>query len=222
MESWIRLTGGINEKTAQAFLQVFDNLYGLGMKHLHLMLCSGGGSVAHGLGVASFLKTASIKCTTYGFGGVQSIAVPIFCAGEHRVCTPDATFMIHSVYLPQISEQNLTVSRLHGTAQELQGDTNTIASIISKASGQPVETVHKDMQKVTNFNAEEAKEYGLVHEISQKIYPSDQEIACIYEDGMLQYWRNPSAAPVAPPLPPMPTSTSGQSDLVPFRHLGPS
>ena len=193
MDKWLRFVGPINEKTTQAIFQVVDNFFALGANHLHILMSSGGGSVFHGLALNSYLRNLPIECTTYGFNSVQSVAVPFFCVGQQRICTPETTFMIHSVYNPQLSEQNVTPRRLREMIQTLQEQSHAIATVISRASGQSTDKVKEDMEGLTHFNAEQAKEYGLVHQIRDNIVPSDVGMTAIYEDGSVQYWKSPSA-----------------------------
>ena len=51
-----------------------------------------------------------------------------------------------------------------------------IASVISQATGKTTEIVTADMTRGLTMTADEAKDYGLVHEISTQLVPAGVEV----------------------------------------------
>jgi ATP-dependent Clp protease, protease subunit len=169
MEKWIRLLGPINDKTAHSLCQVIDQQSAAGATHVHFMISSQGGFVHHGLSLAAYLQGLSVATSTYNFGQVQSIGVPVFCAGKHRFCVPSGTFMIHSVQSGPFGTNMLSIQQLTDALAYAHSGTNSIATLIADATGQPLSRVLTDMNKTTYFSADEAKKYGLIHEIRSDV-----------------------------------------------------
>ncbi len=60
--------------------------------------------------------------------------------------------------------------------KSLRQDTENIANIIAKNSVKSKNEVLEDMRNRTNLNPEQAREYGLVHEIKNDLIPDDATI----------------------------------------------
>ncbi len=96
-EAYIRFLAPVIPETTDRLFKIIDQKIGSGVKRIHLLISSPGGSVFHGLSIYNYLKGAPIEVYTYNFGSVDSIGVIIFCAGKKRYSVPHARFLIHGV-----------------------------------------------------------------------------------------------------------------------------
>lgn len=182
MHVWIRFMAPVNPASAQALIKSIDHRLGKGMSHLHLMLSCPGGSVFHGLSVHNFLKGTGIEITTYNFGSVDSIGVVLFCSGAHRYCVPSSRFHIHGVKLQIPNMPPMDEKGFEEYIKLLKTDYTNIARVIAATTGRSEKAVVSDMNKQTSLLPEQAKDYGLVHDIRAQLLVSNAPMTVIYED----------------------------------------
>lgn len=182
LTSYIRFMAPVNSASSMSLMKVIDSMLAGGTKHVHLMLSSPGGSVFHGLSIHNFLRGAPIEVTTYNFGIVDSIATVIFCSGTVRKCVPHARFLIHGVSLGINSPTQFDEKGLEENLKLLKIDYGNIARVIADTTKKTPEQVVDAMNERTTLSPEEAKTYGLVHEISPVLFPSTCELVVIHED----------------------------------------
>jgi ATP-dependent Clp protease protease subunit len=184
--SYIRFMAPVNSGSAMSLMKVIDSMLAGGARQIHLMLSSPGGSVFHGLSIHNFLRGAPIEVTTYNFGTVDSIATVIFCSGTVRKCVPHARFLIHGVSFNVNGPAQFDEKGLEEHLKLLKIDYGNIARVIADTTQKTTEDVVNDMNERTTLSPEEAKGYGLVHEISPALFPSDCELAVIHEDNSVR------------------------------------
>jgi ATP-dependent Clp protease, protease subunit len=192
-ERWIRFQGEINPKSGQALTQVVDDCLGAGVGRIHLMISSGGGWVFHGLNLYSQLRRAPIKITTYNIATVESIAMPLFCAGNERYCVPEARFMIHPVATQLAPNQFFNAEQFQNLSQMCTTQTRRIANIIADTTGKELDEVYEDMGRTTWLNAQQSQSYGLVNSVVTDLLPPDTDLTAISEDGSVRTY-SPSTA----------------------------
>jgi ATP-dependent Clp protease, protease subunit len=181
-EAYIRFMAGINPITTDALFRIFDTKLREKCQRIHLMISSPGGIVFHGLSLYNFLKGAPVELYTYNFGSVDSIGVVIFCAGDKRFSVPHARFLIHGVSAQFAGNQSLDEKGLEKRLKGLQIDYKNIARVIADTCLKPADKVQDDMNNRTTLNPQEAKDYGLVHEIQSKLFPIDADLSVIGEN----------------------------------------
>ena len=150
-------------------------------ERLNLMLSSPGGSVFHGLSIYNYLKGAPIETYTYNFGSVDSIGVIIFCAGLKRFSVPHARFLIHGVRFNINNSASFDEKELNEHYKSLLIDQANIAKVIADNCKKTQKKIEKDMNDRTTLNPEEAKKYGLVHDVKSELFPLDAELYTIGE-----------------------------------------
>jgi ATP-dependent Clp protease protease subunit len=185
-ERWVRFQGNVYDKTANALTQVVDESIGSGVDRIHLLISSGGGNVFCGSNLFSQLKRLPIKIATYNISTVQSVAVPLFCAGDVRYCVPEANFMIHPVLLQPAQNQFFNAHQFRELSDMCTAQTRSIANIIATSTGQSPDQVYEDMNHTTWLNAEQSKAYGLVNTVVTELLPPETELTAIYEDGTVR------------------------------------
>jgi hypothetical protein len=165
------------------------------------MISSPGGSVFHGLSVYNFLKGAPIEVYTYNFGSVDSFGVVIICAGDRRFSVPHARFIIHGVPANFAGNQSLDEKGLEERLKGLQIDYRNIARVIADTTQKPADKVQDDMNNRTTLNPQEAKDYGLVHEIKSELFPIDADLSVVNEIPPQQQMGLPIPGGLAIPIP---------------------
>lgn len=175
----------VNPQTALALMRAIDSRIAGGATHVHLLLSSPGGSVFHGLSIHNFLRGVPASVTTYNFGSVDSIGVVIFCAGSKRHCVPNARFHIHGVKLNFKGPAVFDEKGLEECLKLLKTDYTNVARVIAATTGRAERTVLKDMNTQTSLMPEQAKKYGLVHEVNAHLLPEGAGMIVIYEDASM-------------------------------------
>lgn len=183
MDSYIRFMAPVIPQTANNLLRVIDQKIASGAQRIHLMISSPGGSVFHGLSIHNYLKGAPVEVITYNFGSVDSIGVVMFCAGDRRLCVPNARFLIHGVSMQFGANITLEEKGLDEKLKALKIDYQNIANVIAETCGKSKNTVMRNMNSRTTLNPQEALRYGLVHEIRASLFPAGADISFVYEDG---------------------------------------
>jgi ATP-dependent Clp protease protease subunit len=186
-ERWIRFEGAINQNSGNALKRASDQLVASGTKKLHLMINSLGGDILVGQSLFNYLRMLRLEILTYNVGTVQSMAVQIFCLGVRRFCLPNATFFIHPVEWGGKDGQFLRANQLREVANFCDINTKNIAEAVAGQLGKSLEDVMADMAVTRNFNAEESKSYGFVHEIvGPNFFPVNVGYSVIEEDGSVR------------------------------------
>jgi ATP-dependent protease ClpP protease subunit len=79
--------------TTESLLALISQQVNLGVKEIHLLLTTLGGSVMHGLQLYHVLRGLPIKVITHNAGQVNSIGNAIFLAGSPRYACPHASYV---------------------------------------------------------------------------------------------------------------------------------
>lgn len=168
-------------QTTDQLFRIVDQKIQQKYERLHLLISSPGGSVFHGLSLYNYLKGAPIEVNTYNFGSVDSIGVVIFCAGRQRFSVPHARFLMHGVRLTFNTGANVDEKQLEEHLKSVKIDQLNIARVIADNTGKSTHKVEEDMNNRTTLNPNEAKDYGLVHQIKSELFPLDAELYTVGE-----------------------------------------
>jgi ATP-dependent Clp protease protease subunit len=181
----IKFFAPIIDVTINALMDAVDQKMREGKREFILLISSPGGSVLHGLSAYNYLKGLPAKVTTHNFGSVDSIGVILFCGGSTRLSVPQARFVLHGVSSNFQANMSLEEKQLEERLKGLRIDTENIAKVISATTGKSIEDVTQAMLDRTTLNPEEAKAWGLVHEIQVGLFPSGAEVIPIHFQGSL-------------------------------------
>lgn len=181
MEAAIRFLAPVNNQTADQLFKAIDMKVNQGCKKLHLLISSPGGSVFHGLSLYNYLKGIPVEVYTYNFGSVDSIGVVIYCAGKKRFSVPHSRFLIHGVKFNINGSASIDEKQLEEYLKGLQIDQRNIAKVIADNTNKTIEDIERDMHNRTTLNPDEAKIYGLTHEIKSELVKPDLEMLTIGE-----------------------------------------
>jgi len=132
-------------------------------KDISLYINSPGGSVTAGLAILDTMNHIKPNVATVCVGMAASAAAVILAAGEKgkRFALPNAEVMIHQPWggaQGQATDIEITAKHIVATRERLN-------KILSKATGQPLEKIEKDVDRDYFMMADEAKKYGLVDEV---------------------------------------------------------
>lgn len=132
-------------------------------KDIYLYINSPGGSVTAGLAILDTMNYVKPDIATVCVGIAASAAAVILAAGEKkkRFALPNSEVMIHQPWggaQGQATDIEITAKHIIATREKLN-------KILSKATGQTLAKVEKDVDRDYFMSADEAKKYGIIDEI---------------------------------------------------------
>ena len=133
-------------------------------KDIHFYLNSPGGDVIATLAIYDVMQILSCPIATYCVGQAASGAAVLLAGGTKgkRFALSHSRVMIHQPY-SGVSGQ---VSDIEIQANEILRNRATLNEILAHHTGKPLDQVARDVDRDFFMTAEEAKEYGMVDEIT--------------------------------------------------------
>lgn len=134
---------------------------------IRLFVNSPGGHVESGDTIYDMIKFVKPRVRIIGSGWVASAAALIFCAAakEDRLSLPNTRFLLHQ----PSGGAGGPASDLAIQAKEILKMRRRINEIIAHETGQPIERIEQDTDRDYWMSAAEAKEYGLVGRIIERV-----------------------------------------------------
>jgi ATP-dependent Clp protease protease subunit len=142
---------------------------------IHLYINSPGGSVTAGMGIYDMMQGVSCDVATYCIGQAASMGALLLTAGakNKRFALPNARIMIHQ-----------PLAGLRGTSTEFQIYAKEylrmkahLNSVLVKHTGKTLDQVEKDTDRDNFMSATEARDYGLVDSVLERIPPGPRQLA---------------------------------------------
>jgi len=139
-------------------------------KDIFLYLNSPGGIVSSGMAIYDTMQHLRAPVNTICMGLAASMGAFLLAAGEKgkRAALPHSRIMIHQ-----------PSGGAHGTASDIEIQAREILflrsktnQLLSKHTGQPVETIERDVDRDRFMSAEEAQAYGIIDRV---LVPQDKE-----------------------------------------------
>jgi ATP-dependent Clp protease protease subunit len=136
-------------------------------QEIHFYINCPGGSVTATLAIYDTMQYMECPISTYCMGIAASGAAIILAAGSRgkRYALPNSKVMIHQPW-GQVGGQ---ISDIEIQANEIMKERSRLNEILAKHTGRPVEQIATETERDRFFSAQEAKEFGLVDEVIQKI-----------------------------------------------------
>jgi ATP-dependent protease ClpP protease subunit len=175
----IKFFAPVIDVTINALMNAVDQKMKQDVTNFIILISSPGGSVFHGLSAYNYLKGLPATITTHNFGSVDSIGVVLYCGGSKRLSVPQARFLLHGVSANFDQRVSLEEKQLEERLKGLRIDIENIAKVIAANTGKNVQEVTKAMHERTTLNPEEAKSWGLVHEIKSGLFEAGSEVISI-------------------------------------------
>lgn len=132
-------------------------------KDIYLYVNSPGGSITAGMAIYDTMHYIRAPVSTICVGQAASMGAVLLAAGTpgKRRILPHSRVLIHQ----PMGGVRGQASDIEIQANELMRWKNTINSVMSKHTGQPVERIARDTERDNIMSAAEAVEYGLVDEV---------------------------------------------------------
>jgi ATP-dependent Clp protease protease subunit len=159
----IYLMDEINRESAYHFIASFhilDDYSG----PIWTVLNSRGGSMEDGLAIYDCIKSSRSETIVLGTGSVMSAAAIIMQAGDLRLLTENATFMIHDIIL-EFNEASIKSNDLTQLGREVNKNNEILHNILSSKSGKTLNEITKLCKTDSFFTAAEAIKSGFADEI---------------------------------------------------------
>ena len=163
----IMLSGEINDAVASTvvaqllFLEAEDP-----EKDIFLYINSPGGVITSGMSMYDTMNYIKPDVCTICIGQAASMGAFLLSSGEKgkRYALPNARVMIHQ---PLGGAQGQATD-IQIQAKEIQRMKDTLNSMLSKQTGQSLETIEKDTERDFFMSAKEALDYGLIDKVLEK------------------------------------------------------
>ena len=132
-------------------------------RDVHVYINSPGGSVSAGLAIYDTMQYLRSPINTICMGLAASMGAFLLTAGRKgkRHALPHSRIMIHQ---PSGGAQG-TAADIEIQAREILYLRSKMNALYSQHTGQPIETIERDMDRDRFMSAEEAKAYGLIDSV---------------------------------------------------------
>ncbi len=136
-------------------------------QEIHFYINSPGGSLSATLAIYDTMQFLDCPIATYCMGMAASGAAILLAAGTKakRYALPHAKIMIHQPW-GQIGGQ---ASDVEIEMKEILKEKKRLNEILAKHTGRPLDQIEAETERNRYFNAQEAKEFGLVDEVLVKM-----------------------------------------------------
>jgi ATP-dependent Clp protease, protease subunit len=173
----IRFMGEITLASISSLLQTIDREIEQGAQRVRLLISSPGGQVSPAITAYNMLRGLRVPVETLNLGTVESMAVPLYCAGEKRLAMPQSRFVIHR--LAWRASGVFTEDRVREHLRGLEVDHGNVQRILSERTGMPLAKAVKLLAESAVLSADEALKAGLVHEIATDVMDEGTKLIAI-------------------------------------------
>ncbi len=134
---------------------------------ISLYINSPGGSVSAGLAIYDTMRLIPNDVSTLAMGLAGSMGQFLLCAGTpgKRYSLPHAQVLMHQ----GSAGFGGTAADVEIYAEQLEKTGAMMVRLIAQHTGQPVETVERDSLRDRWFSAEEARDYGMIDHIVERL-----------------------------------------------------
>lgn len=132
-------------------------------KDIEFYIHSPGGSVSAGLAIYDTMQMIKPDVATFCVGQAASMGAVLLAGGKKgkRFCLENARVMIHQVS----GGAQGTVTDMKIAIEEAARYMDILMTILSEATGKPVDVVRKDCDRDHFMSAQEAMDYGIVDKV---------------------------------------------------------
>lgn len=162
------LAGVINDGSAiEIVMKLLYLQYENQSQVIHFYISSPGGSVTATLSMYDTMQFLECPVATYCIGMAASGGAILLAGGRkgRRFALPHSKIMVHQPW-GQVGGQ---VSDIEIQANEILKDRERLNQILAKHTGQPIDVIARETERDRYFTAQEAKEFGLVDDVLQKL-----------------------------------------------------
>jgi ATP-dependent Clp protease protease subunit len=136
-------------------------------RDISLYINSPGGAVTAGLAIYDTMQLIPNDVSTLAMGMAASMGQFLLCAGTpgKRYCLPHAQVMMHQ----GSAGFGGTAADVEIYARQLERTGEVLTRLTARHTGRPEETVRQDSERDRWFSAEEARDYGIVDHILERV-----------------------------------------------------
>jgi ATP-dependent Clp protease protease subunit len=136
-------------------------------KDIHLYINSPGGSITAGMAIYDTMQYIKPDVSTICVGLAASMGAFLLAAGApgKRYALPNSEVMIHQ----PLGGAEGQASDIEIRARRILKMRDKLNRILSERTGQPLERIEKDTDRDYFMTAEEAKNYGLVDKVIERV-----------------------------------------------------
>jgi ATP-dependent Clp protease, protease subunit len=136
-------------------------------KDITLYINSPGGSITAGMAIYDTMQYVKCDVATYCIGQAASMGAVLLAGGAKgkRSALPNARVLIHQPLAYGMEGQ---ASDIEIHAKDLLRLKQRLNEILSNHTGQPIERIEKDTDRDNIFEADAAKEYGLIDTVIRR------------------------------------------------------
>ena len=159
---------GVNDEVANAIVAQLLFLQSEDAKaDVHLYINSPGGSVTAGLAIYDTMQFITCDVATYCVGQCASMGAVLLTAGAagKRKALPNSRIMIHQ----PLAGMEGTAEEIMIHAKEFRKIKDKLNNILLKHTGRELAEIEKDTDRDRFMSAEEARDYGLIDEVIERI-----------------------------------------------------
>lgn len=141
------------------------------IRDLHVFINSPGGDAFSGLALANMLMYArwlGFKVTAHASGIIASAAVPVLAVCDYRISHQDTIFMVHEAALWKWPGRE-TASDIRAQSELMELLKTRYLGILTSNTTLPYDKWEVMESKTKWFDAEKAKDWGLIDEILQPV-----------------------------------------------------
>lgn len=140
-------------------------------RDIHLYINSPGGSVTAGMSIYDTMQFVTCDVATYCMGQAASMGAMLLTAGTKgkRFALPHARVMIHQ----PLAGTEGTTEEILIHAKEFLRTKETLNELLSKHTGQSLETIKKGTDRDNFMSSNEALKFGLIDKVLERM-PADQ------------------------------------------------
>lgn len=162
-ERIIFLSKPVDEELGNQLVATMLYLDSENKKDMQLYINCSGGEVVPALAIHDTMKHINSDVATVGFGACLGMTGFLMAVGKRgkRYMLPNTTMMIH--HPSGVARGKAT--DIQNEAKELLRVRNYVNTVLSTATGQPLEKVQTDFNRNKYFSAKTAQEYGLIDRI---------------------------------------------------------
>ncbi len=133
-------------------------------REISLYINSPGGSVTAGMAIYDTMQFVRCPVTTFCIGQCASMAAVLLAAGTQgrRFALPNSRILIHQPSAGGISGQATDIKI---AAEEILRLRERLNEILSHHTGQPIESIERDVERDRIMSSLQAKEYGLIDQV---------------------------------------------------------
>ncbi|KAK9844699.1 hypothetical protein WJX74_005670 [Apatococcus lobatus] len=162
-ERIIFLSKAVDEELGNQLVATMLYLDSENKKDMQLYINCSGGEVVPCLALHDTMRHIGSSVATVGFGGCMGMSGFMLAVGAKgkRYLLPNTRVMLHH---PSGTARGQATD-IHNEARELMRLRNYVNNVLSNATGQPLPKVQHDFNRNKFFDAQEAKDYGIVDQI---------------------------------------------------------